>query len=133
VLVIGGGMAAAWAAIAAAQAGAQVIMVDKGAAGTSGVTATAGPNHWWVPPEQREQAVEQRLRQALGLGEASWMHRILAQTRETLPTLERFYEFCVNDAGATVYSSVRGPEYMRALRRYAESLAVKILDHSPAL
>lgn len=133
VLVIGGGMAAAWAAIGAARVGAKVIMVDKGAVGTSGVTATAGPNHWWVAPEQREQAVRQRLEQGLGLGEASWMHRILAQTWETLPTLGRFYQFCVNDAGVTVYNSVRGPEYMRALRQYALSLGVCILDHSPAL
>lgn len=133
VLIIGGGMAAAWAAVGAARVGARVIMVDKGAVGTSGVTATAGPNHWWVAPGQREQAVAQRLVQALELGEASWMHRILAQTWETLPTLARFYQFCVNDAGATVYNSVRGPEYMRALRQYAQSLGVHILDHSPAL
>ena len=132
VLIIGGGMAAAWAAVGAARAGASVIMVDKGAVGTSGVTATAGPNHWWVASEQREQAVTQRLGQSLALGDASWMHRILAQTWETLPTLARFYEFCVNDAGNTVYSSVRGPEYMRALRQYVESLGVRILDHSPA-
>jgi succinate dehydrogenase/fumarate reductase flavoprotein subunit len=133
VLVIGGGMAAAWAAIGAAREGAKVIMVDKGAVGTSGVTATAGPSHWWVSPAQREQAVAQRVAQALELGEAPWMHRILAQTWETLPTLARFYQFCVNDAGATVYNSVRGPEYMRALRQYAESLGVRILDHAPAL
>lgn len=133
VLVIGGGMAAAWAAVGAARAGASVIMVDKGAVGTSGVTAAAGPNHWWVAPEQRAQAVTQRLGQALELGEASWMHRILSQTWETLPTLARFYEFCINDAGNVVYSSVRGPEYMRALRQYVESLGVRILDHSPAL
>lgn len=133
VLIIGGGMAAAWAAVGAARAGANVVMVDKGAVGTSGVTATAGPNHWWVAPAQREQAVTQRLTQSLGLGEAPWMHRILEQTWESLPTLSRFYQFCVNDSGVTVYNSVRGPEYMRALRQYVESLGVRIFDHSPAL
>lgn len=46
VLIIGGGMAACWAASAAAQAGVQVVLVDKGFVGTSGVTATGGPNHW---------------------------------------------------------------------------------------
>ena len=39
VLVIGGGMAAAWAAISAAREGAAVLLVDKGFVGTSGVTA----------------------------------------------------------------------------------------------
>lgn len=51
VLVIGGGMAAAWSAIAAAREGASVTLVDKGHAGTSGVTATApcDQNRRWLP------------------------------------------------------------------------------------
>jgi succinate dehydrogenase/fumarate reductase flavoprotein subunit len=133
VLVLGGGMAAAWAAIAAARNGANVIMADKGYVGTSGVTATAGPGHWWVPPERREEVVAQRLISSQGLGHAGWMKRIIAQTWAQLPTLGQFYEFCVNDEGAIVYGSVRGPEYMRALRQLAESRGVRILDHSPAL
>ncbi|MCK1465154.1 FAD-dependent oxidoreductase, partial [Bradyrhizobium sp. 2] len=51
VLIVGGGMAGAWAATSAAQAGAKVVLVDKGYCGTSGVTAAAGPGHWWVPPD----------------------------------------------------------------------------------
>ena len=43
VLVLGGGLAATWAASAAAQAGAQAVLADKG---VCGVTATAGPGHW---------------------------------------------------------------------------------------
>ncbi|HKR89921.1 MAG TPA: hypothetical protein VJS38_17260 [Phenylobacterium sp.] len=38
VLVIGGGMAA-WAAVGAARTGAEVVLVDKGYVGASGVTA----------------------------------------------------------------------------------------------
>jgi succinate dehydrogenase/fumarate reductase flavoprotein subunit len=135
VLVIGGGMAAAWAAIAAAQEGASVTLVDKGYVGTSGVTATAGPGHWFVPPEPaaRAAAIAQRQAIAFGLGEPDWMARILDQTFVTLPTLAPFYKFCVDDAGKTVYRAVRGPEYMRALRQFLESLGVRILDHSPAL
>lgn len=45
-LIIGGGMAGAWAAIGATRAGATVTLVDKGYCGTSGVTASAGPGHW---------------------------------------------------------------------------------------
>ena len=40
VLVIGGGLAGAWAALSAAEQGAGVVLVDKGYCGTSGVTAT---------------------------------------------------------------------------------------------
>jgi L-aspartate oxidase len=70
---VGGGMAGAWAASAAAEAGAKVILVDKGYCGTSGVTAAAGPGHWWVPPdppEARATAVRNRIAAGLGLGES---------------------------------------------------------------
>ena len=41
VLVLGGGPAATWAGVAAAESGASVILVDKGYVGTSGATAPA--------------------------------------------------------------------------------------------
>jgi succinate dehydrogenase/fumarate reductase flavoprotein subunit len=135
VLVVGGGMAGAWAAAAAANAGASVILVDKGYCGTSGVTAAAGPGHWWVPPDPnaRDGAVASRIAAGLGLGEAEWMHRILDQTWRTLPTLASHYRFGVDDEGNVNYRAVRGPEYMRALRQFALSHGVTILDHSPVL
>ncbi|NVN30399.1 FAD-binding protein, partial [Endobacter medicaginis] len=43
VVVVGGGMAALWAAVASARSGAATVLVDKGFAGTSGVTAAGGP------------------------------------------------------------------------------------------
>ena len=80
VLVLGGGLAATWAASAAAQAGALVVLADKGFRGTSGVTATAGPGHWWVPPEGRDAAIRERDALAEGLGERRWMARVLDET-----------------------------------------------------
>lgn len=136
VLIVGGGMAGAWAATSAAQAGAKVVLVDKGYCGTSGVTAAAGPGHWWVPPDPpaaRDAAVANRVASGLGLGEAEWMHRILDQTWRTLPTLARYYKFGTDDAGRVNYRAVRGPEYMRALRQQVLSHGVTILDHSPVL
>ena len=136
VLIVGGGMAGAWAASAAAEAGAKVILVDKGYCGTSGVTAAAGPGHWWVPPdppEARASAVSNRIAAGLGLGEAEWMYRILDQTWRTLPRLAPHYAFGVDDEGRVNYRAVRGPEYMRALRRFALDRGVTILDHSPVL
>jgi succinate dehydrogenase/fumarate reductase flavoprotein subunit len=133
VLVIGGGMAAAWAAIGAARAGASVVLVDKGYVGTSGVTATAGPGHWFVAPAGRARAIAERQAIAFGLGDPSWMARILEQTWQLLPTLERYYEFGINERGVKMYGAVRGPEYMRALRHQAEALSVRIFDQSPAL
>ncbi len=134
VLIVGGGMAGAWAAASAAQAGARVVLADKGYCGTSGVTAAAGPGHWWVPPdpsEARHAAVANRVASGLGLGEAEWMHRILDQTWRTLPTLAPYYKFGVDDDGRVNYRAVRGPEYMRALRQFVLSHGVTILDQSP--
>jgi len=74
VLVAGGGPAGTWAAIAAARAGARVVLVDKGHCGTSGATAAAGTGIWYVEPdpEAREQAMASR--EALGgyLADRRW-------------------------------------------------------------
>jgi len=135
VLVIGGGMAAAWAAISAAQNGAAVVLADKGFVGTSGVTATAGPGHWWVPPDPslREAAIERRYQTSFGLADREWMARIIDVTWRTLPQLTGYYPFASGADGKTYYPGVRGPEYMRALRRYAIESGVRILDHHPTL
>jgi succinate dehydrogenase/fumarate reductase flavoprotein subunit len=135
VLIIGGGMAACWAAVSAARAGAQVVLVDKGFVGTSGVTATGGPNHWWVAPEpgKREAAIEERYARSFHLAEKAWMARIIEETWRALPELAGYYPFETDGKGGTFHAGVRGPEYMRALRRYALDAGVRILDHHPAL
>jgi succinate dehydrogenase/fumarate reductase flavoprotein subunit len=135
VLVVGGGMAAAWAAISAAREGAAVILVDKGFVGTSGVTATGGPNHWWVPPDPalRAEAIERRYATSFGLADRGWMARIIDTTWRTLPELAAYYPFDTDGKGGTFYSGLRGPEYLRALRRYALDSGVRILDQHPAL
>jgi succinate dehydrogenase/fumarate reductase flavoprotein subunit len=42
VVVVGGGPAGAWAALSTAEAGADVVLLDKGYCGTSGPTASSG-------------------------------------------------------------------------------------------
>ena len=115
VLVIGGGLAGTWAAVAAAREGARVVLAEKGYCGTSGVTASAGPGHWWVPPEQRAAAIARRVDSAAGLGDASWMARILDTTWQSLPQLDRLYHFPRDDQGRKQYRALRGPEYMLSL------------------
>jgi succinate dehydrogenase/fumarate reductase flavoprotein subunit len=135
VLVIGGGLAGTWAAVAAAREGASVLLADKGYCGTSGVTATAGPGHWWVPPDPklRAEAISKRQSTAFGLADADWMARILDTTWRTLPTIAGYYDFATDHSGAVHYRRLRGPEYMRAMRRLVEDSGVRILDQSPAL
>lgn len=133
VLVIGGGLAGTWAAVAAAREGARVVLAEKGYCGTSGVTATAGPGHWWVPPQQRQTAIDKRVASAAKLGDAGWMARILDTTWQTLPSLDRLYHFPRNEQGEKQYRALRGPEYMRAMRQLVVEHGVTLLDHSPAL
>lgn len=135
VLIIGGGLAGTWAAVAAAREGCRVILVDKGFCGTSGVTATAGPGHWWVPPqpEARRAAIDKRLATAYGLADPRWMARAIDTTWTSLPSLAGYYDFPQDEAGVTQYRGLRGPEYLRGLRRLVEDSGVTILDHSPAL
>lgn len=133
VLVIGGGLAATWAALGAARAGASVVLADKGYCGTSGVTASAGPGHWWVPPEGHDEAISKRLQASGGLNEAEWMRRVLEATWEHLPSLAPHYPFPRNERGQLLLRSLRGPEYLRLMRQLVEQAGVRILDHSPAL
>ncbi|MER6537736.1 hypothetical protein ABT215_28855 [Streptomyces sp900105755] len=61
-LVIGGAPAGTWAAIEAAQAGAGVVLADKGYTGANGATASVGTGIWYVDdvPELREAAMASR-------------------------------------------------------------------------
>ena len=76
VLVIGGGPAGAWAAVAAAGAGARVILVDKSYLGTSGATAPSNTGTWFVPPGNgRRVAIERRQPRTGGLADSRWVER----------------------------------------------------------
>jgi succinate dehydrogenase/fumarate reductase flavoprotein subunit len=134
VLVIGGGPAATWAAIAAAEAGSRVALVDKGYCGTSGATAAGGNNLWLVPPgSRREESARKREAAAGGLTDADWMLRVMACSWERIEQLAQWgYPFPVGEDGRQLRSSLQGPEYMRRMRRKTHRSGVRILDHHPA-
>lgn len=136
VLVVGGGPAGCWAAIAASEQGASVVLVDKGYCGTSGATASGGTGVWYVEPyaEAREQAIQSR--EALGgwLVDRRWMHRVLDKTYEQMNRLGDWgYPFPVDSSGRQVKRGVQGPEYMRRMRKQVTRAKVRILDQAPAL
>src|ERR1039457_2105963 len=65
VLVIGGGIAGVWAAIAAARAGAKVIILEKAATERSGAGG-AGVDHWqWAADNPASRVAPEELTQAL--------------------------------------------------------------------
>jgi succinate dehydrogenase/fumarate reductase flavoprotein subunit len=136
VLVIGGGPAGCWAAIAAAQDGASVVLVDKGYCGTTGAAASAGVGVWYVEPDRSEREQAMAYREALGgwLADRHWMGRVLDETYEQVGRLADWgYPFPVREDGAQARRSLQGPEYMRRMRKQVVRSRVTIWDHSPAL
>lgn len=135
VLVVGGGPAAAWAALSAAEAGAKVVLADKGYHGTSGATAPSNTGTWCVPPgEARAASIEHRLRRSAGLADRQWMVRCVDCAYENLQKLVAWgYPFPADESGALYIANLRGPDYMRFMRRRVQKAGVTILDHHPVL
>lgn len=135
VLVIGGGPAGAWAAVAAAEAGARVILADKGYLGTSGATAPSNTGTWCVAPgEDRPQVVERRWQRTIGLGDRRWMLRTVDQAYLGLLKLVDWgYPFPRDDKGELYIANLRGPDYMRFMRGRVLAAGVTVLDHHPSL
>jgi succinate dehydrogenase/fumarate reductase flavoprotein subunit len=136
VLVIGGGPAGCWAALAAAEVGASVVLVDKGYCGTTGATASAGVGVWYVEPEEeaREAAIRSREQLSGWLVDRRWMHRVLDETHARVGQLADWgYPFPAGTDGRQVRKTLDGPEYMRRMRKQVARARVRILDHSPAL
>ncbi|NOU92776.1 FAD-binding protein [Paenibacillus sp. LMG 31456] len=134
VLILGGGPAGTWAAVAAAEAGASVILADKGYCGTSGATAPSGNNIWVAhpDPELHEKAMQDRHRLGGFLSDHAYLNPVLAQTVVNRSRLEAWkFPFHYNQAGDTIYS-LQGPEYMKMMRSRVKRAGVKIMDHCPA-
>ncbi len=134
VLVLGGGPAGTWAAVAAAAAGARVVLADKGYCGTSGSAASGGNNLWYLPPPARESAVARREVVGGHITDRRWSFRVLEETWQRIDQLDTWgYPFPVDETGTVRRGSLQGPEYMRRMRRQVRRAGVRILDHHPAL
>jgi succinate dehydrogenase/fumarate reductase flavoprotein subunit len=136
VLVVGGGPAGCWAAIAAIESGARVILVDKGRVGTSSATAAANTAVIDVPQSgpARAAVIERRVARSFGLARADWIERMLDETHVQLGRLAEWgYTFACDDRGIIYRGALRGPDYMQVLRRRLLKLGARLLDHSPAL
>ncbi|BBI35914.1 FAD-binding protein [Cohnella abietis] len=136
VLVIGGGPAGAWAAIAATNAGAKVILADKGYCGSTGATAASGTSVLYVPPDpqKRQEAITGREKLAGYLADSKWTERVIEQTYTNMNLLDQWgFPFQVDEFGQSFRGRLSGPEYMRLMRKHVKKARVKILDHSPAL
>ncbi|MER9434955.1 FAD-binding protein [Mesorhizobium sp. M0618] len=135
VLVLGGGPSAAWAAVSAAEGGAKVVLADKGYLGTSGATAPSNTGTWCVPPGDNRHAVVERRWQRTGeLADPRWMLRCVDTAYRNLLRLSEWgYPFPSEDDGRLYIANLRGPDYMRFMRRRVLLAGVTVLDHHPAL
>ncbi len=138
VLVIGGGPAASWAALAAAERGAKVVIADKGYLGASGAFAASTSGAKVIPPIKELRDPVKFERYALGghLAQHSWWDRLLDVTFEKAPKIYEWggYETPpYNTNGRPAYRGLQGCETMRIMRKQVKKAGVQILDHSPAL
>jgi len=134
--VVGGGPAGAWAALAARASGAErVTLVDKGACGTSGATASANTGVWLVPPdpESRARAIDVRHAQSGGLARKDLMASVLETTSQKLNLLAEWgFPFPIDDSLLQYRANLRGADYMAFMRTQLRRAKVTVMDHSPA-
>ncbi|WP_429422871.1 FAD-binding protein [Nocardia sp. GAS34] len=135
VLVLGGGPAGVWAALAAARAGARVILFDKARCGSSGPTAKNTVSLWNIPPgPARDEAVARGLEAGGGLGDPEWMTRVLAETHRRVDQMTRWgYRLPGDRAGRSARVFLNGAHYLTRMRRSLVLAGVRIFDFHPAL
>jgi succinate dehydrogenase/fumarate reductase flavoprotein subunit len=139
VLVIGGGPAGIWAALAAVDDGASVVIAEKGYVGTTGPFGVgANTGIYYIVPddqEQRDTIVEARQPIAYGLADPAWGYRVFDQSYANLDAMAKWgYEWPRTPDGTREHRGIlRGPTIMAFLRSIAVGHGVTILDHSPAL
>jgi succinate dehydrogenase/fumarate reductase flavoprotein subunit len=139
VLVIGGGPAGIWAALAATDEGASVVIAEKGYVGTTGPFGVgANTGIYYIMPddqEQRDTIVEARQPIAYGLSDPAWGYRVFDQSYANLDAMAKWgYQWPrTPDGSRETRGHLRGPTIMAFLRSIAVKHGVTVLDHCPAL
>lgn len=138
VLVIGGGPAGAWAGLAAARAGARVVVAEKGYLGTSGAQAAAGTGAYYIKPDDpvhREGMIKARMPIAFGFADERWIEKVYDQSFINQDLMSRWgYAFPkTQDGNKERWGGMRAADAVLFLRKQLERHGVTILDHSPAL
>ncbi len=135
VLVIGGGPAGCWAALSALEAGARVVLVEKGYVGTSGATAAGNSSIINTAPSSkaREKAIAARESRGFGLVDGTLVDRVLDEVHFQLDRLSVWgYGFPTIEDGSSYRGSMRGVDYLRFLRQRLIKGGATLLDQSPA-
>jgi len=136
VLVVGGSLAGSWAAIAARDAGAKVIVADKGYASAAGPIAAGSVGAYFLKPDdpiQRDAMINARMPLAFGLADSRWGEKILDQSYRNMQLMADWgYEWPLTSDGRQRRGTIT-PNVLAFLRRRLESLGIPILDKHPVL
>jgi succinate dehydrogenase/fumarate reductase flavoprotein subunit len=82
----------------------------------------------------REAVVKRRIKSGLGLADRQQIERVVDEGFDRLNDMADWgYPYPVDDAGLSYRGSLRGPDYLRFMRRRLRKAGVTILDQSPAL
>lgn len=134
VLVVGGGPAGVWAALAAARAGARVVLFDKARCGGSGPTAESIVSLWHFPPGMvREEAVARGFADGGRLADPEWMARVLDETHRRVGQLVRWGYHFPQESAQPTRICVDGAKYLARMRRHLVLSRVQIFDYHPVL
>ncbi|MFB9319246.1 FAD-binding protein [Cryptosporangium minutisporangium] len=125
VLVVGGGAAGTWAALAASRAGRSVVLADKAYTGTSGAAAAGNADVWDAAADWDAQETEVGRRESLGDGLADrvWLERVVEEVRARLGEWEQ----------VSGERTLPGSAHLRWQRSRLQRRGVRILDDSPVL
>lgn len=100
VLVIGGGAAGMRAAIAASDAGAKVVLLDKGLVGRSGMSGTLP--YWNIPapviPEDEKRYFEDLMRNSCGLADPKLLKILVTEGKARVLELEEYGNIFIRDS-----------------------------------
>lgn len=138
VLVIGGSLSGAWAALAARRKGARVVVAEKGHVGTSGAVAAANSGgNTTVPgdPEASDRAVKAWHHLAGGLDDLAFIRTVYDEAWRVGARLQEmgFVSSRGTPPPERRMTNFRGPYALRFLREQLIRAGVTVLDHSPAL
>lgn len=128
VLVIGGGLAGAFAAVKAREKGAQVLLVDKAKAGKSGCSAfAAGVVNMCFPHQDDLDAWrEEMLQQGCFLNDQEWLEVMLTETYDRIQEMDAW--------GVTFEKTPQGEYERRYMRGGVPGRPVKaVMFHGPQM
>ncbi|VCU69362.1 L-aspartate oxidase [Pigmentiphaga humi] len=137
VLVIGGSLAGAWAALSARRSGARVVLAEKGYVGTAGAAAPANVGGYYAnpsDPEQAHKAVHARHASACDMDDLAHVRKVYVQSFHAYSELEALgFQFHSRPNGLSQMGRFIGGYTLHFLRQALKKAGVKILDHCPAL